>query len=355
MHMLVLVCGRYRTGRTILLTTHHMDEADILSDRVAIMAQGKVRCVGSPLFLKRHYGGGIAVVVSTPDPSASITSGLVGLFRRHCPRAEIISGGSNFEVTFKLPYEDQPKFASLFADLEKRSADLGVESYGVSASSMQEVFLEVLTRENVVTADDDDDETDKTSEQGASDLTVPFMSGQHPKSPGDVRQAAPTEMRLATGMQLWFMRLTATLLKRKQSAFRDRKAVLSTIVLPALFIWLAMIVATLFPPPDDLPPLLLHSGFSLRQNCAAAGGTTTTQVKPALFAILAPCNSSCLANCSISSYVFVDLASTMQIRALFNSIQWQMWRFSPPTSHLMRVFVGRYPLRTCTIHRTRTE
>jgi hypothetical protein len=182
------------------------------------------------------------------------------------------------------------------------------------------------------------------------------MSGQHPKSPGDVRQAAPTEMRLATGMQLWFMRLTATLLKRKQSAFRDRKAVLSTIVLPALFIWLAMIVATLFPPPDDLPPLLLHSGFSLRQNCAAAGGTTTTQVKPALFAILALCNSSCLANCSISSYVFVDLASTVQIsESLFNSMQWQMWRFSPPTSHLMRVFVGRYPLRTCTIHRTRTE
>ena len=41
-----------REGRTIVLTTHFLDEAEILSDRIAIMAEGKLRCVGSPLFLK---------------------------------------------------------------------------------------------------------------------------------------------------------------------------------------------------------------------------------------------------------------------------------------------------------------
>ena len=35
-----------------------MDEADILGDRIAIMAEGDVQCIGSPLFLKNRYGVG---------------------------------------------------------------------------------------------------------------------------------------------------------------------------------------------------------------------------------------------------------------------------------------------------------
>ena len=36
----------------MILTTHFMDEADLLGDRIAIMAEGKVRCCGSSMFLK---------------------------------------------------------------------------------------------------------------------------------------------------------------------------------------------------------------------------------------------------------------------------------------------------------------
>lgn len=45
-----------KRGRTILLTTHFMDEADLLGDRIAIMAGGELQCCGSPLFLKSKYG-----------------------------------------------------------------------------------------------------------------------------------------------------------------------------------------------------------------------------------------------------------------------------------------------------------
>ena len=47
---------RHRNGRTILLTTHHMDEADLLGDRIAIMANGELQCFGTSLFLKKKYG-----------------------------------------------------------------------------------------------------------------------------------------------------------------------------------------------------------------------------------------------------------------------------------------------------------
>ena len=41
-----------KEGRVVLLTTHFMDEADILADRKAFIRKGKLRCCGSSLFLK---------------------------------------------------------------------------------------------------------------------------------------------------------------------------------------------------------------------------------------------------------------------------------------------------------------
>lgn len=41
---------------TILITTHDMAEADVLGDRIVIMAKGKLLCAGSPLFLKKALG-----------------------------------------------------------------------------------------------------------------------------------------------------------------------------------------------------------------------------------------------------------------------------------------------------------
>ena len=49
------VIRSYRLDRSIILTTHYMDEADILRDRIAIMAEGHLRCAGSSLALKETY------------------------------------------------------------------------------------------------------------------------------------------------------------------------------------------------------------------------------------------------------------------------------------------------------------
>merc|ERR1719382_1681330 len=50
-----------REGRVTVLTTHFMDEADILGDRIAIMADGDLQCCGSSLFLKRRFGAGYRI------------------------------------------------------------------------------------------------------------------------------------------------------------------------------------------------------------------------------------------------------------------------------------------------------
>jgi ABC-type multidrug transport system ATPase subunit len=53
-----------KNDKIIVLTTHYMDEADILGDRIAIMADGKVKCCGSSLFLKKRFGVGYNLVIA---------------------------------------------------------------------------------------------------------------------------------------------------------------------------------------------------------------------------------------------------------------------------------------------------
>ena len=53
-----------KAEKTIILTTHSMEEADLLSSRIGIMAKGVLRCVGTPLHLKRRYGRGFKLTIS---------------------------------------------------------------------------------------------------------------------------------------------------------------------------------------------------------------------------------------------------------------------------------------------------
>ena len=61
------VLKKYREGRTILLTTHSMEEAEALGGRIAIMVNGSVKCYGSPLFLKNKYCKLSLVILSVTE------------------------------------------------------------------------------------------------------------------------------------------------------------------------------------------------------------------------------------------------------------------------------------------------
>ena len=59
---------QYKKDRIILLTTHYMDEADILGDRIGIMTAGKMTCLGSSLFLKSRFGVGYVMTIVKSNP-----------------------------------------------------------------------------------------------------------------------------------------------------------------------------------------------------------------------------------------------------------------------------------------------
>jgi len=56
----------------VILTTHYMDEAEALADRVAIMSKGQLQVCGSSLFLKNKYGTGYHIEVDKLDANRGL-------------------------------------------------------------------------------------------------------------------------------------------------------------------------------------------------------------------------------------------------------------------------------------------
>lgn len=148
-HMWSVLQNR-RHGKVILLTTHFMDEADILADRKAVVSKGKLRCCGSSLFLKNKFGIGyhLTLVLEGVCKEHAITR----LVTAHVPKAEKARRHGR-ELSFILPHNAVENFAALFSAIEQeinnRTSRLGISSYGVSMTTLEEVFLHLEKDEEV--------------------------------------------------------------------------------------------------------------------------------------------------------------------------------------------------------------
>ena len=60
-------------GKVVILTTHYMDEAEALGDRIAIMSKGRLKTCGSSLFLKKRYGTGVLLELNQLDKDKPMT------------------------------------------------------------------------------------------------------------------------------------------------------------------------------------------------------------------------------------------------------------------------------------------
>merc|ERR1719330_1526765 len=78
-----------KVDRTLIMTTHFMDEAEALGDRIGIMAAGQIKCVGSALFLKAQYGVGYTLTIckrtSASDSSSPQAKALHKVILEKCP------------------------------------------------------------------------------------------------------------------------------------------------------------------------------------------------------------------------------------------------------------------------------
>ena len=91
---------KYKEGRVIILTTHYMDEADILGDRVGIMNEGELVCLGSPLYLKNRYGTGYTLTVIKKGGALSDSSRIEEFIKQNLGDSVKKTQEISSEVTF---------------------------------------------------------------------------------------------------------------------------------------------------------------------------------------------------------------------------------------------------------------
>ncbi|XP_066474234.1 cholesterol transporter ABCA5-like isoform X2 [Tiliqua scincoides] len=128
-----------KANRVTVFSTHFMDEADIVADRKAVISQGMLKCVGSSLFLKTKWG--IGYRLSMHIDRYCNTEGAASLIRQHIPEASLLKENEE-QLVYALPFKDMDKFSALFSDLDIHT-HLGVISYGVSMTTLEDVFLKL--------------------------------------------------------------------------------------------------------------------------------------------------------------------------------------------------------------------
>ncbi|NXK13626.1 ABCA1 protein, partial [Herpetotheres cachinnans] len=305
---------KYRQGRTIILSTHHMDEADILGDRIAIISHGKLCCVGSSLFLKNQLGTGYYLTLVKKDVDSSLSScrnssstvsylkkddsvsqsssdaglgsdhesdtltidvsAISNLITKHVPEARLVEDIGH-ELTYVLPYKaaKEGAFVELFHEIDDRLSDLGISSYGISETTLEEIFLKVADDSGVDTDTSDGTLPARRNRRVFGDRQSclrPFTEDDaFDPNDSDIDPAESRETDLLSGMdgkgsyQMKGWKLTqqqfiALLWKRLLIAKRSRKGFFAQIVLPAVFVCIALMFSLIVPPFGKYPSLELQ-------------------------------------------------------------------------------------------------
>ncbi|XP_074649372.1 phospholipid-transporting ATPase ABCA3-like isoform X2 [Tubulanus polymorphus] len=239
------ILQKHRQGRTILLSTHFMEEADLLGDRIAIMAAGVIQCCGTSLFLKKRYGAGYhMVIVKHPNCDVSLISNVIS---KHVPSATLESNISA-ELTYILPQESSDQFEALFTELEQNKDDLGISSYGASVTTMEEVFLRV---------GESSDGNLKGKLQHDSANSTSGSLGNEPALNRSNALEFDRSMEYNTGFALYAQQFYAMFYKRVLHTWRNRIVTMTQLAIPLVFTILVLAIVKTLPKIGDSPPMML--------------------------------------------------------------------------------------------------
>jgi ATP-binding cassette, subfamily A (ABC1), member 3 len=266
------VIRKYRRERVIVLTTHNMDEAEVLGDRIAIMGEGRLRCVGSSLFLKKNFGVGYQLTIDRGQPRTHHTldskseisavladeghnkfetnheTTLTRMVQDSVKEAVLLSSVGS-EIIYRLPMNATPSFPLLFLQLDELVSSSTINCYGVSITTLNEVFL-VASRGEIPANPTSESSTD------CEDLEVYDIDQESCEAmENDVEQIS----QYKNESEYFFFRHVVSLMKKRELNFRrDRKAWICTTIVPSVFVFVGFFIIAFLRPDLNMEPLVLN-------------------------------------------------------------------------------------------------
>ena len=155
------IISNLKTSRVVILTTHSMEEADLLGDDVAVMHQGRLKALGTPLYLKNTFSRGYEIsILASRDATGQSERGVRHLVQTHLPGADTYSADAG-ALKVSMPKGRLKRLPALICALEGASdwpQSLGtskpvLEEWGISGTTLEEVFLRLIETANSIASD----------------------------------------------------------------------------------------------------------------------------------------------------------------------------------------------------------
>ncbi|XP_058461768.1 phospholipid-transporting ATPase ABCA1-like [Malaya genurostris] len=227
-----------KARRTMILSTHFMDEADMLGDRIAIMADGKLKAVGSSFFLKKKFGVGYRLIcVKSRDCDVDAVTGLL----RNYIVDIAVESNIGSELSYLLQEGHAARFQPMLEALENNVVKLNILDFGISLTTLEEVFMKVGS-----------DSTTLSDAISVSSIATSSTDLESNSSIGDYE--------LLVGYRLFFCQLKALFLKKVYQTYRNWFLYLVQIAIPILFVSVTIAVVRAWVGARDMPARLLSIG-----------------------------------------------------------------------------------------------
>ena len=134
---------RNRGHKTQIITTHFLDEADVLSDAIAMLSHGKLVAEGSAISLKRRYGRGSTLRITCLRDAVLPQKAVLDHVQRLVPDAHAVSV-SKVEMEILLPTTDTDLVYRVLTAVDDVRGDLSIDSVDVSGPTLDDVFLTLM-------------------------------------------------------------------------------------------------------------------------------------------------------------------------------------------------------------------
>jgi len=147
----------------MLLTTHSMEEAEALCDRLAIINHGKLRCIGASAELKQRYGQFYKITVTTPEKYEPKAKRFLQKIAPELREINTLAGVAHYEAP-----REGIKLSTLFSEIQKNQKRLHIIDWGISNTTLEEVFIKIATESDVVRKEKKA-ETESSSSESTND------------------------------------------------------------------------------------------------------------------------------------------------------------------------------------------
>eukprot|EP00948_MAST-09A_sp_MAST-9A-sp1_P003830 g3830.t1 len=163
------IIQKCRKNRAVILTTHAMEEADALSTRIAVMAYGEVRAIGSQLHLKSKFGSGYILTVAMDKGKLTVEKEKVldaFVASKLCSSFSVLKSDDTTRV-FRLGSSTSignAKVSQVFEEMRKHRRRLQVKEWHMNQTTLDEVFCHIT--EQAMQEEEEANHNNSTLQQG---------------------------------------------------------------------------------------------------------------------------------------------------------------------------------------------